>query len=508
MLLNEDDFKAAERYVLLNCTEMMPFVEEFDKLMIDNNPNIGDGELDQLRDLQFSKWVKKSVCQDMEIDIKIRDLCSGPNRYATFYNSCFVNRYKFHTNDHCQNKTTVNSGVCIKGSTYNEFEKDYFGILLNVVQLHYVGNKRVTMFLCHWYDNEKGITVDGKHGLVDVNSKSKLSGNDPFVLAEQAQQVYYTPYPSRKRSRSDWLAVCKTTARSSYNTMSNIVEEDEVVPTAEGFYQENEMPSPTVVGLDVDLDDVITLPSVEVEEVEHEDVPTHIINPSNSELDPDDEEEFMDEDEDEDEGDDGDDEDEDDDGWGGTFRASRGKGSRGAKSRVIAETLLHQRHHHHPKYCYNLNALFCHQEQHLILRDFTKEAPNPEAAAFFKLLHCADEPLWDGCKNHTRLSAVSQLMNCKSDYNMSESCYNRIISLVKSMLPQDAVLPDDFYNRIFRDICLTVIDSKHIETLEKNIVETLCKLEKIFPPSFFDSMEHLPIHLAYEARVGGPEQYR
>ena len=48
----------------------------------------------------------------------------------------------------------------------------------------------------------------------------------------------------------------------------------------------------------------------------------------------------------------------------------------------------------------------------------------------------------------------------------------------------------------------------HMEMLEKNIVETLCKLEKIFPPGFFNSMEHLPIHLAYEAKVGGPVQYR
>ncbi|KAL0293819.1 UNVERIFIED_CONTAM: hypothetical protein Sradi_6918500 [Sesamum radiatum] len=47
-----------------------------------------------------------------------------------------------------------------------------------------------------------------------------------------------------------------------------------------------------------------------------------------------------------------------------------------------------------------------------------------------------------------------------------------------------------------------------MEQLEKNIVEILCKFEKIFPPGFFDSMEHLPIHLAYEAKVGGPVQYR
>ncbi|XP_057248084.1 uncharacterized protein LOC130590131 [Beta vulgaris subsp. vulgaris] len=47
-----------------------------------------------------------------------------------------------------------------------------------------------------------------------------------------------------------------------------------------------------------------------------------------------------------------------------------------------------------------------------------------------------------------------------------------------------------------------------MERLEKNIAEILCKLEKIFPPSFFNSMEHLPVHLPREARLCGPVQYR
>jgi hypothetical protein len=48
----------------------------------------------------------------------------------------------------------------------------------------------------------------------------------------------------------------------------------------------------------------------------------------------------------------------------------------------------------------------------------------------------------------------------------------------------------------------------YIERLETNIIETICKLEMIFPPSFFDSMKHLPINLSYEAKVEGPVQYR
>ena len=104
------------------------------------------------------------------------------------------------------------------------------------------------------------------------------------------------------------------------------------------------------------------------------------------------------------------------------------------------------------------------------------------------------------------------LDDCKLNGMKSHDCH----VFMQRMLPIAfrEVLPKSIWDALtelshfFRDICSTVMDSKHIETLEKNIVETLCKLEKIFPPSFFDSMEHLPVHMAYEARVGGPVQYR
>jgi hypothetical protein len=41
-----------------------------------------------------------------------------------------------------------------------------------------------------------------------------------------------------------------------------------------------------------------------------------------------------------------------------------------------------------------------------------------------------------------------------------------------------------------------------------NIIQTIYKLEMIFPPSFFNSMEHLHIHLPFEVKIGGPIQYR
>ena len=47
-----------------------------------------------------------------------------------------------------------------------------------------------------------------------------------------------------------------------------------------------------------------------------------------------------------------------------------------------------------------------------------------------------------------------------------------------------------------------------LQILKQNIVLIICNLEKIFPPSFFDVMQHLPVHLPYEAELGGPVNYR
>ena len=60
----------------------------------------------------------------------------------------------------------------------------------------------------------------------------------------------------------------------------------------------------------------------------------------------------------------------------------------------------------------------------------------------------------------------------------------------------------------FRDLCSRTLQKTRVQILKQNIVLIICNLEKIFPPSFFDVMEHLPIHLSYEAELGGPIQYR
>jgi hypothetical protein len=44
-----------------------------------------------------------------------------------------------------------------------------------------------------------------------------------------------------------------------------------------------------------------------------------------------------------------------------------------------------------------------------------------------------------------------------------------------------------------------------MEKFEDEIPVLLCKLEKIFPPGWFNPIQHLLVHLLYEAKIGGPQ---
>ncbi|XP_074356408.1 uncharacterized protein LOC141696122 [Apium graveolens] len=60
----------------------------------------------------------------------------------------------------------------------------------------------------------------------------------------------------------------------------------------------------------------------------------------------------------------------------------------------------------------------------------------------------------------------------------------------------------------FNSLCNKVVDVSKLEKLQADVVLTLCELEKIFPPSFFNVMIHLTVHLVRELRLCGPVFYR
>lgn len=60
----------------------------------------------------------------------------------------------------------------------------------------------------------------------------------------------------------------------------------------------------------------------------------------------------------------------------------------------------------------------------------------------------------------------------------------------------------------FNELCSKVVDVSKLSKLQSEIVLTLCLMEKYFPPSFFDVMIHLMVHLVREVRLCGPVHFR
>ena len=73
------------------------------------------------------------------------------------------------------------------------------------------------LFRCMWfdvYDQEKGVKMD-VYGFVSVNPQRLLKTNEPFVLANQALQVFYVDDLSNK----GWHVVRKVLPRDTFDIL-------------------------------------------------------------------------------------------------------------------------------------------------------------------------------------------------------------------------------------------------------------------------------------------------
>ncbi|XP_042499868.1 uncharacterized protein LOC122078065 [Macadamia integrifolia] len=79
---------------------------------------------------------------------------------------------------------------------------------------------------------------------------------------------------------------------------------------------------------------------------------------------------------------------------------------------------------------------------------------------------------------------------------------------VRNILPKNVSIVLIEVSAFFRELCSKFGKEEDFKRLGESVVLTLCKMERIFPPTFFDVMVHLIVHLAHEASLAGPVQYR
>ena len=103
-------------------------------------------------------------------------------------------------------------------------DKEYYGVLKDVLELSYPGGNHSYIFKCSWYDVQhlgRGYRVD-ENGIISVNKKGSLKTDEIYVLDSQVEQVFYMQDPKHE----DWKFVIKTQPRDLYDIPCGEVDSD------------------------------------------------------------------------------------------------------------------------------------------------------------------------------------------------------------------------------------------------------------------------------------------
>ncbi|XP_050895866.1 uncharacterized protein LOC127102549 [Lathyrus oleraceus] len=202
----------AHRYVLLNCPQVKPYIDEFKEYLRIRSKRRRQSttEIEKMISKDFIVWFPQRI---MNPDISnivsddLKYLAKGPTTQARRYSAFNINGFKFRTIAREHGLKTQKSGVYLASSTscvassvdtnFREANLLYYGKLEDTIELNYYGRFKVTLFRCKWVDTTKdrGYKKDS-WGFTSVNfSRSIHMGDreehDPYFEASQAQMVYY-----------------------------------------------------------------------------------------------------------------------------------------------------------------------------------------------------------------------------------------------------------------------------------------------------------------------------
>lgn len=132
------------------------------------------------------------------------------------YSGYIINGKRFHTS--AVEKSTQDYGVFYEAKTIcRSSARDtahvvanvsYYGIIRDILLLDF-HTFRLPIFLCDWANIANGVKIEDGFTLVNLHRGQNQLKRDPFILASQAKQVFY----SRESTTSNWYVVLKAPPR-------------------------------------------------------------------------------------------------------------------------------------------------------------------------------------------------------------------------------------------------------------------------------------------------------
>ena len=203
--------------------------------------------------------------REPSMSAELRQVANGFAYRVRKFSGYDVNGYRFRTTSYDQsrpNRKTTCSGVYTPGLD----EVEYYGRIEDIYELNFYGSKPLTpvIFKCHWFDPEVTRRTHSNLGLVEIRQDSTLPGDDVYIVAQQATQVYYLPYACQtKQHLKGWDVVYKVSPHAKLPVPND--EDYNLDPdTYDGeFFQEDglegqfEIDLTEAIGMEVDIEMVV-----------------------------------------------------------------------------------------------------------------------------------------------------------------------------------------------------------------------------------------------------------
>ena len=202
-----EDLLQAHLYVLNNSNEVLPYIVKHEALVKQNNPKMSKNWVLKKHNKTFCDWFKDTIFADENASETLRKLADGPKRNVITWQGYDINKYSFYTKAQDDKSTMQNSGVTLRAESQHFASVNdanpcvasipYFGFIDEIWELNYV-KFTICVFKCKWVDSNTGLRIDDV-GFTLLDLKKLAYQNDPFIMAEQARQVFYVQDPCDER---------------------------------------------------------------------------------------------------------------------------------------------------------------------------------------------------------------------------------------------------------------------------------------------------------------------
>ena len=118
---------------------------------------------------------------------ELYDLACGPDRRVNHYASFIIGWMRFYARELEMQRQTQDSRIAMI-EYEGEEEIEYYGLLIDIIELKYRFNNFIFLFQCEWRDiRNKKIDIHIDPHFISVNFARTWYQNEPYILATQAK---------------------------------------------------------------------------------------------------------------------------------------------------------------------------------------------------------------------------------------------------------------------------------------------------------------------------------